>query len=796
MDMIKNYFKIAWRNLVSNRVYSALNILGLATGMAVALLIGLWVYYQYSFDRWLPGYQQNYQVMYRTISNGEIGTQSSVSFPLADVLRREIPGIRYAVQSDWMGSHGLVAGDKKLYMSGATAGGDFLKTFPYPLVKGNAGTVLADPNSIVLTESTAKALFGNDDPLNKTVRIDNQHDVRVTGLLKDLPSNSSLRFNYILPFSYAVMYESWVKDAQTQWGNNSFQTFVTLEPNTTYAEVEPKIRLLLKKYVPEDYQNRKSEVFLHPMKDWHLYSDFKDGVAGGFIEYVRMFGIIGILVLLIACVNFMNMATARSEKRAREVGIRKAVGSRRKDLIFQFLIESIVITFGAFLLCLLLVQLVLPSFNSLTQSEIAVPYSSVPFWLIMMSYVLTTGLLAGSRPAFYLSSFNPVQVLKGTIRLGKSATLPRKILVVMQFACSIALIISTIIIYQQLQYARARPTGYDINRLMITDDSYDLDRNYAALKHEMLQSGVVSDVTKSSSPITAIYSVNGIKDWPGKLPGETLEMATVAVSDTDYFKTLGISVKEGQNFVGNFNADSLSMIINEAAVKRMRFKQALNQSVDWLQTTKRARVTAVVSDALMQSPFDQAVPTYFMFKPTWANCIMYRLSPWINTHEAIARLTSIFNKYDPSMPFLYHFADENYASKFNLEVLVGRLAGLFAALAIFISCLGLFGLAAYTAEQRTKEIGIRKVLGATISQVWALLSKDFIALVLISCVIACPIAFYFLHGWLAKYDYRITIGAGVFIVSGCMAILITVVTISFQAIKAALMNPVKSLRTE
>ncbi len=358
--MIKNYFKIAWRNLVSNRVYSALNILGLATGMAVALLIGLWVCYQYSFDRWLPGYQQNYQVMYRTINNGEVGSQRSVCFPLADVLRREIPGIRYAVQSDWMNSHGLVAGEKKLYMSGATAGGDFLKAFPYPLVKGNAGTVLADPNSIVLTESTAKALFGNDDPLNNTVRIDNQHDVRVTGLMKDLPSNSSLRFNYILPFSYAVMYESWVKDAQTQWGNNSFQTFVTLEPNTTYAQVEPKIKLLLKKYNPEEYQAAKNEVFLHPMKDWHLYGEFKNGVAGGFIEYVRMFGIIGILVLLIACINFMNLATARSEKRAREVGIRKAVGSQRKDLIFQFLIESIVITFGAFLLCLLIVQLVLP----------------------------------------------------------------------------------------------------------------------------------------------------------------------------------------------------------------------------------------------------------------------------------------------------------------------------------------------------------------------------------------------------------------------------------------------------
>jgi putative ABC transport system permease protein len=795
--MIKNYFKIAWRNLVKNKVYSALNILGLASGMAVALLIGLWVYYQYSFDRFLPGYKKAYQVMYRTTDNGVINTQTSVCFPLADVLKREIPGIKYVVQSDWMGPHGLVAGNKKLYIDGTMAGSDFLKTFEYPLLKGNANTVLHDTYSIVLTQSTAKSLFGDEDPIGKTVRVDNRHDVKVTGILKDLPSNSSFQLHFIIPFSYSVANEDWVKNSQTNWGNNSFQTFVALDPHVTYAEVEPRIRMLLKKYNTEDYKIGKGEVFMHPMKDWHLYSGFKNGIAvTGFIEYVKMFSIIGILVLLIACINFMNLSTARSEKRAKEVGIRKAIGSQRNNLIFQFLVESIVITFAAFIFSLGFVQLALPTFNTLTKSVITIPYSSPLFWIAMMSYVLITGLLAGSRPAFYLSSFNPVQVLKGTIKVGKAGTLPRKILVVLQFTCSIALVISTIIVYQQIQYAKARPTGYNTNRLMITDNSYDLSQNYQALKQEMLQSGVVSSVTKSSSPVTAIYSTNNVYNWEGKLPGESLELGTIAISDTDYFKTLGLHIVEGKNFFGDVGADSLCMIINEAAVKRMRFKQALNQSIDWGQTKKPAKVIAVVNDALMESPFASALPTYFMFQPSWSNCIMYRLSPEVNTHDAITKLTLIFNKYNPSFPYQYRFADENYASKFDLETLIGKLAGIFATLAIFISCLGLFGLAAYTAEQRTKEIGIRKVLGASISQVWLLLSKDFIGLVIISCVIATPVSLYSLQGWLIKYDYRITIGPGVFILSAILAMIITVATVSFQAIKAGIANPVKSLKTE
>lgn len=796
--MIKNYFKTAWRNLVNNKVYSALNILGLATGMAVALLIGLWVYHQYSYDRFLPGYQQVYKARAKFSINGETVVGAATAYPLADAIKRDVPGVKYVAQTDWIGPHGLVVGENKLYIEGAMAGEDFLRIFQYPLLRGNAGNSLKDPYSIVLTQATAKSLFGREDPMNKMVRIDNNHDLKVTGLLKDLPGNSTLKFNYLVPFSFYTLSNDWVKETVTNWGNSSYQTFVALEPNVSYKDVEPGLKTILKKYNPKDYQAAKAELFLQPLKDWHLYADYKEGVvAGGFIDYVQLFSMIGFLVLLIACVNFMNLSTARSEKRAREVGVRKAIGSQRKDLIFQFLIESVVITFIAFMLSLLFVQLALPSFDTLTKTTISIPYSNGTFWCIMLSYVLLTGLLAGSRPAFYLSSFRPVQVLKGAVQIGRSATLPRKILVVLQFTCSIALIISTIIVYQQLQYAKDRPSGYDANRLMMTDVSSDLSRNYTALKNDLLQSGVVTNVTRSSSPVTDIWSHNSIDNWQGKLPGETLGIGTIGVNDADYFKTLGMQLKEGRNFTGNLSVDTLSVILNEAAVKRMRFKDPLNQTITYNSgIAQQLKVIGVVKNALMTSPFSPVEPSVFVYTPGWSNIITYRLAPNVNTQQAIAKLTTVFNKYNPSSPYLYHFVDESYEAKFNLETLVGKLAGLFATLAIFISCLGLFGLAAYMAEQRNKEIGIRKVLGASVPQVWLLLSKDFIVLVLLSCVIASPIAFYFLQNWLQKYDYRISIGADVFIISAMLAIAVTLITVSFQAIKAAVANPVKSLRTE
>jgi putative ABC transport system permease protein len=794
--MFKNYFKTAWRNLVSNKAYSALNILGLATGMAVALMIGLWVYYQFSYDRFLPGYEQVYSVKLRTSNNGVIGVDGSTPLPLADAIKQNVPDVKYVAQPNWIGGHLLMNGDTKVFQNGAIKGNDFLKIFQYPFLKGNSKVALQDAYSIVLTESTAKALFGNEDAMNKTVRFDNYHDLKVTRILKDVPSNSTLQFNYIVPFSYAVQNFGWVKENLSNWRNNSFETFVALQPNVSYAQVEPALRALEKKYNPEDYKVNKAEVMLQPLKEWHLYADYRDGIAGGFIDYVKMFSIIGLLVLIIACINFMNLSTARSAKRAREVGIRKAVGSQRNSLIYLFLIEAFVVTCIAFCIALLFVLLALPAFNTLTKSTISIPYKNIFFWLIIIGYVLITGLLAGSRPAFYLSSFNPVKVLKGTFQTAKAASLPRKVLVVLQFSCSVALIISTIIVYQQIEYAKERPAGYNANLLVSTDVSGDLQQNYEALKNEMLQSGMVTSVTKSSSPITDIWSNQRIDNWEEKLPGESLGLPTVGVSDADYFKTMGMQIISGRNFTGSLSADSLTVLLNEAAVKRMRYKQPLNQIITWHDVPQHVKVVGIVKDAVMASPFADAQPTIFAYTPDWSNVITYRLSPTANTQTAIAKLTTIFSKYNPAYPYQYRFVNESYAAKFDFEMLIGKLAGLFAGLAIFISCLGLFGLAAYMAEQRTKEIGIRKVLGASVPEVWMLLSKEFVVLVLISCVIASPVAYYYLHNWLQQYNYRIEINPFVFIMAGMAAILITVITISFQAIKAAVANPVKSLRTE
>ena len=793
--MFRNYFKTAWRNIRGSKVYSAINILGLAAGMAVALLIGLWVYNEYSYNKFLPGYQDLYQVKMSFTAEGQVNTQDATAIPVADVLRKDIPGVRYVAESDWMDAHNLAVGDKKLYLGGAMIGGDFLKMFRYPLLKGSAGTVLKEPYSIVLTQSTAIALFGKEDPLDKMVRIDNNHDLKVTGILADLPKNSSLQFNYLIPFAYKEQTEDWMKNARTQWTNNSFQIFVALDPQASFAQVSANIKDIVKVHSAE-MRPGKPELMLHPLKDWRLYTDFRNGkAAGGFIDYVRLFSIIGLLVLLIACINFMNLSTARSEKRAREVGVRKALGSKRKDLVLQFLMESIVITLISFVVAILLVELVLPSFNMLTKSDIHIPFTSPVFWSIMAAYILVTGLLAGGRPAFYLSSFRAVKVLKGTMHTGRAATWPRKILVVLQFSCSIGLIISTIIVYRQIEHAKERPTGYSRDRLMMTDMSEDMNKNFSALRNALLQSGIVESVAAAGSPVTGVWSHSAVNEWPGKNANEQiLGIGAISMSD-NYFKTLGMELLAGRDFTGNYAVDSATVVLNESAVKRMRLKQPIGQELLWSKD-RRVKIVGVVKDAIMESPFTPVMPAIFYASHWWESNIIYRLSPAAKTQDAIVKLRELFGKYNPAYPYTYQFVDEEYARKFDLETLIGKLAGIFAGLAIFISCLGLFGLAAYMAEQRSKEIGIRKVLGATVPQLWLLLSKEFLLLVVISCLIASPIAWYYLQHWLLDYEYRIHIGPGVFLMAGAMAIVITLVTISFQAIRAAMSNPVRSLRTE
>ena len=787
-SMIITFIKIAWRNALNNLVYSGINVFGLAAGMAVALMIGLWVSYQYSFDRFLPDYQQVYQVRLNYNTGTEILTDNDASLKLAQVLRDRIPEIKYVGVAHF-DKHGLRNGDHKVFMQGAIVDNDFLKTLQFQLLKGDINTIFKDPYSVVLDQTTTKALFGNEDPIGKVVNLDNRNNVKVTGVVKDVPENSSLKFNFLIPTSYTDITEGWILEGRKAgFDGNNFLLVVKLSPGVTYEQVEPKIRDIQK----ENPNKKYAQVLMQPISRAHLYSDYKNGKeAGGFIEYVRLFSIIGVLVLVIACINFVNLSTARSQKRAREVGVRKAIGSQRHQLVLQFLTESFLFTVIAFALCLCFVQLALPPFNALTGTTIAIPFFSIKFWLIAIGCVFFTAILAGSRPAFYLSSFNPVEVLKGKVSANRSSEWSRKILVVTQFGCSIALIISTVVIYKQIQYAKNRPTGYNIDRLLLTDFNTDLHTNYVALRNELLQSGLVQSVTTSNTRATEHYGTGTLDNWPGKQPGETAQVAYIGISE-NYFHTLGIRINEGIEFDGV--ADSAAIILNEAAVKRLHLKDPLNQL--FIFDKQRIRVKAVVKNSLMGSAFSSVNPTLYYYEPRWWTFLIYRLSPNVETHTAIEKLPKIFKKDAPSFPYSYRFADEDYNKKFQLEELVGKLSGIFAGLAIFISCLGLFGLAAYVAEQRTKEIGVRKVLGASVFSLWQLMSKDFVALVFVSLLVAIPAAYYFMHNWLLGYEYHTQLSWWIFAVTAIAAILITLITISFQSIKAAMMNPVKSLRSE
>jgi putative ABC transport system permease protein len=790
--MFRNYIKIAWRNLVRTLGYSVLNIVGLGIGMSVALLIGLWVYHQFSYDKFLPDTERLYRVQRNFSSNGDTLTFRTTSLRLAEELKNSVPDIEYVAESDWMGPHGLMVDDKKIYLRGGQVGTEFLKMFRFPLIKGTPATVFKDAYSIVLAESTAKALFGDEDAMGKMVRFDNQNNLRVTGIMRDLPANSNFNFTFLVPFTYLDQTKSFIKERRAgSYGANSYQIFVKLKPGVSIATLAPKILKL--EHTEKDNVNAiNSFVKLQPIDRWHLYSNFVNGQdTEGFLEYVRMFGIIGGLVLIIACINFINLTTARSGKRAREVGVRKVMGSGKGDLILQFLLESFVQTLIAFGISLAIVQLVLQPFNELAETRVSIPSDNIYFWLILLIFICLTALIAGSRPAFVLASFRPIKVLKGINTTGTRGSLPRKVMFVFQFTASIVLIISTFIIYQQIHHAKNRDTGFDLNNVMMTDLSEDLRKNYPALKNELLQKGMVTSVTSASSVATNVSWHSDLDNFPGKIGKETVEMGTMIVTE-DYFKTLGMKFKEGRDFTSGL--DSTSVILNEAAVKILRLKNPLSQVIGWNDT--EYHIAGIIKDALVMSPFAAADPTMFYISPNPASNMMYRLVPGQDAQKTLAGLTTIFNKYNPAFPYIYEFEDESYASKFKIEVLIGKLSGIFASLAIFISCLGLFGLSAYIVSNKTKEIGIRKVLGATVSQLWLMLSRDFIGLVILSCIIASPIAYYFLHNWLQKYDYRITIGPWIFLVAGGISLVIAIITVSFQAVKAALANPVKSIRTE
>lgn len=789
--MLTNYFRIAWRNLLKNRLFSLINILGLSVGMTFAMLIGLWVKYESSVDTFHENRERVAIVLRNVLFNNDKITHFAEPLPLYDELKSAYPEVKRLTRLDLGIPHTLKVDENRFNKRGLYVDPDFLKIFSFPLVKGNPETVLDEPNAIVLTESLAEGLFGNHNPIGKIVRMDNQHDLIVTGVAKDVPQNSSLGFEFLVPFEHNIQVNAWVKNAKTQWGNNFLRIVLELNEGASMEAFSAKIKPILQQKMNDP---KRGALFLHPLTKWHLYGEFKDWVnVGGRIDYVRLFAVVGLLVLLIACINFMNLSTARSEKRAKEVGIRKAVGSQRRQLIGQFLCESLLTAFFAFLLSLELLSLVLPLLKDLGFENISFDFTNISMLLVVFAACVLTGLLAGSYPALYLSSFAPVKVLKGAMNMGKGAITPRKILVVSQFTFSIALIISTVIVYQQIQHAKSRPLGYDPDNLISFRATSDLIKNYHVLKQELLNTGMVEAVSSASSPMTEIWNIWGDFSWAGKDPNSNIVFSAI-MTGYDYDKTSGLKLKEGRFFSRDFSTDSTAVILNEAAVKTIGFDNPIGQSIKLGDRT--LSVIGVIENIVMDDPFHPVLPSAILFNPTWIGNITLRLKSNADLRMALATIQPIFEKHNPAYPFEYRFVDQEFERKFTSENQVGKLAGIFAGLAIFISCLGLFGLAAYMAESRTKEIGVRKVLGATVINLWAMLSKDFIVLVLISCLIASPVAVWFMKGWLEKYQYRIEINWWVFVLAGGLALLIALLTVSTQAIKAALVNPVEALRYE
>ncbi|RDB05403.1 ABC transporter permease [Runella aurantiaca] len=795
--MIRNYFKIAFRNLLKYKGYSFINIFGLATGMAVAMLIGLWLWDELSYDKYHKNYNLIAKVMQRGIFNGDFGVGGHMPLPLGNELRTVYgTDFTHVIMSSWTNEHILAYGEKKFTKKGNYLSPEAPEMFSLNMLKGTRAG-LKDPSSILLSESVALALFDDTDPIGKIIKIDNKLNVKVTGVYEDLPYNTDFRdMTFIAPWDLYVSTESWVKRAQdnAEWNNNSWQMLAQIAPNTDFKAINEKIKNVKIKHVPE-MATFKNEVFLHPMSQWHLYTGWdKTGEVDGRIQYVWLFGIIGIFVLLLACINFMNLSTARSEKRAKEVGIRKAVGSVRSQLISQFFSESLLVVALAFVVSLLLVLLSLPLFNEVADKKLSLLWENPVFWLAGVGFSLITGLIAGSYPALYLSSFQPVKVLKGTFRVGRFASVPRKVLVVVQFTVSVTLIIGTSIVFRQIQHAKNRPIGYDRNGLItVTMNTPELYRDYNVLRDALLASGGAIEMSTSSTAATNLNSHNGGFDWEGKDPNFKDSFGTIAVTH-DFGKTVGWQFVQGRDFSRKFSTDSSGMVLNETAVRYMGLKNPVGKIMKW--NGKPFQIVGVVKDMLMGSPFEPVYQTVFMMDYNWAGVINIKLNPALSAGESLKKIEAVFQKFNPGSPFDYKFSDQEYERKFLAEERIGQLASIFAALAIFISCLGLFGLASFVAEQRTKEIGIRKVLGATVTNLWGLLSKDFVLLVIISCLIAAPIAWYFLSDWLKKYEYRTEISWWIFVAAAAGALTITLLTVSFQAIKAALMNPVKSLKSE
>ncbi|MDR6806772.1 ABC-type antimicrobial peptide transport system permease subunit [Dyadobacter sp. BE34] len=803
--MVKSYFKIAFRNFQQNKVYSLINVSGLALALTVTILISLWVWDELNYNKGIKNHRHVGRVMAHVSQNGEVASSPNLPFPLAAELRENFAADFEQVAVSWdTEDYSLTSNGNKYRKKGRFIEPDGAKILSPQMVSGSVAA-LSDPARILLSESAAASIFGSNQAIGQLLKIDNELDATVAGVYKDFPQNSDYsNLSFIAPWKLfaSARRRQWVDKLKDNWNVSTFEILVQTRQNTTVEAASEKIKQVLNRHLANP-AGSSSVISLHPMSKWHLYASWENGVnTGGHIYYVKLFSAIAAFVLLLACINFMNLSTARSEQRAKEIGVRKAVGSGRGQLIFQFIFESLTVVVVSFLIALLLVELVLPQFNAITYKQIGFispggaafnPY----FQLTGLAFCLLVSFVAGSYPALFLSSFKPVKVLKaGVAGVGKLSSRPRKVLVVLQFTISISLIIAAAGVFRQMQFGQDRSTGYDRKGLLyvkIPPGSPGLE----ALKTELLHSGIVSSVAQSSGPVTDVLSNAGGFTWQGKSPGHREEFSVIAASH-QYGRTVGWQIVQGRDFSEAFISDSSAIIINQSAAKYMGLDHPIGQTVRWKDGTfndSEYHIVGVIRDMVMQSPYEpvkQAI--YFM---TYApNYLYIKLKTGGNTANAPSKLGALFDKHLPGHVFDFQFADQQYDLKFENEERIGKLTVLFAAIAIITSCLGLFGLAAFTAEQRRSEIGIRKVLGASVAGVWALIAKDFVYLTAIAAAVATPVSYYFLMKMLENYHYRSTIPWWIFGGSAALALLLSMLTVSYQAVKAALTDPAKVLRSE
>ena len=793
----KQNLKISLRHLRRNGSLTWINLGGLALGMMATLLIALWVYDELTYDRYFANYDRIAMTMQNQQFGDHIRTWNSQAMQLAPALRDQYGRFfEEVVTTNYSQPHQIAWEEKKLIRIGNFAEPGVVKLLALELMSGSA-SALEDPSSVLISASTARAIFGGEEPQGQSLTLDNRMQVRVAGVYRDFPKNCSFaNWTFIAPFELLSTTEHYRE--RLEWGNSWFQVLVLLNPAVTLDQASAAIRDVKKNSINEEYATRtQPKIFLHPMSKWRLYGQFKEGInTGGRIQYLRTFALIGLFILLLACINFMNLSTAQAETRSREVGIRKTIGSRRDQLIGQFFSESALTVLLSFILAMLLTRLFLPLFNQVTEKQVEIPWSSPLFWIISVGFMAITTLLAGGYPAFYLSSFRPIRVLH-SLKRPKAVFSLRRILVTLQFGVSIAMIIGTVVIFRQINYAKDRPIGYtQDNIITIPIKSPEIMRHFEAVKRDLMQTGDVQAVAASDVKMTSTYTTNSGFTWDGKDPAFSEEFHTLRAT-YGFGALVDWQIVEGRDFSEEYGTDSLAFILNETAVKYMDLKQPIGARVQWGtgEDARQFHVIGVVKDMITTSPFEEVHPMlYVLHYGRFIHYLNVRINPESSAQTALTAIEKVITSYDPDNLYEYQFFDQEYAKKFNDEEKLAKIAFYFALISLFISSIGLLGITTLVLEQRRKEIGMRKILGASQKNLWLLLSSEFLWLVLIACVLAIPLAYYYMDSWLAHFAYRIRLAWWIFVLAALAVVGITLFTVSFQIIRAAWQRPVQSLQ--